>query len=79
MSEELLQEPKPDFHVKLQSDTETPSAMGEPRVLSQEVSLLRAQVQQLCAAVRALTQLQSILNQAVQQLLKGSGANFEVI
>lgn len=79
MSEELLREPKPDFHVKLQSDTETPS-MGDPgRSLSAEVRLLREQVAQLCQAVRALVQLQSVLNTGVQTLLKGNGANFDVI
>jgi hypothetical protein len=41
--------------------------------LSKEVQLLREQVAQLCAAVRGLTQLQSVLNQGVQQLLKRDG------
>lgn len=79
MSEELLQEPKPDFHVKLQSDSEQP--MGDPgRSLSAEVRLMREQMAQLCQAVRGLVQLQSVLNQAVQQLLKrDGGADFGVI
>jgi hypothetical protein len=74
MSTEELKEPAivPDFHVKLQSDTEQPT--GDPgKSLTQEVALLRQQVAQLCQAVRGLVQLQSVLNTAVQQLLKRDG------
>jgi hypothetical protein len=76
MSAELLKEPDggvvADFHVKLQADTQPPA--GDPgKSLVQEVALLRNQVQQLCAAVRGLVQLQSVLNQGVQQLLKRDG------
>ena len=65
--------------MKLQSDTEQP--MGDPgRSLSAEVRLMREQVGDLCKAVRALVQLQSVLNQGVQQLLKrDGGADFGVI
>ena len=46
-----------------------------------EVALLREQVQQLCAAVRGLVQLQSVLNQGVQMLVKsnGIGVDFTVL
>lgn len=62
----------PDFAVKLQSDVEPPA--GEPgKSLVAEVAALRSNVQQLCQAVRGLVQLQSVLNQGVQQLLKRDG------
>jgi hypothetical protein len=74
MSEEqLLQEPKPDFFVKLQSDTEPPSRPDGGKSLVAEIDLLRQQVAQLCTAVRGLVILQSVLNQGVQQLLKRDG------
>jgi hypothetical protein len=64
------------FHVKLPSDTEPPA--GEPgKSLVQEVALLRNQVAQLCQAVRGLVQLQSVLNQGVQQLLKRDGVGVD--
>ena len=84
MSAELLQEPKggavADFHVKLQSDVEPP-AIDPGKSLVQEVALLQQQVAQLCQAVRGLVQLQSVLNQGVQQLLKrdGGGADCAVL
>jgi hypothetical protein len=76
MSKELLKEPDgsvvADFHVKLPSDVEQPT--GAPgKSLIREVELLRQQVSQLCQAVRGLVQLQSVLNQGVQQLLKRDG------
>ena len=52
----------------------------EPRVLSEEVKLLREQVQQLCQAVRGLVQLQSVANQKLDVALKGGpGADFAVL
>jgi len=75
MSAERLQEPDggalADFHVKLQSDNQPP-ADAPGKSLAKEVELLRQQVQQLCAAVRGLVQLQSVLNQGVQTLLKSN-------
>jgi hypothetical protein len=75
MSTELLKEPDggvvADFHVKLQSDKEPQP--GEPgKSLVQEVALLRQQVQQLCAAVRGLAQLQSVANQKLDAVIKGN-------
>jgi hypothetical protein len=46
---------------------------GDPgRSLTQEVAALREQVQQLCAAVRQLVQLQSVANQKLDAALKGN-------
>jgi hypothetical protein len=78
-----------DFHVKLQADAEPPSP-GAGRSLTQEVTklqhevqLLREQLASLCAAVRGLVQLNAVLNQGVQMLVKrdggGSGADFAVL
>ena len=48
--------------------------------LIREVELLREQVQQLCGAVRALVQLQSVANQKLDVVLKGGvGADFAVL
>ena len=72
MSEEL----KPDFEVKLQSDAEPTGYNSEPRVISQEVALLRGQVAQLCQAVRGLTTLQAVMDKKLDVALKGgSGSN----
>jgi len=74
MSTEEIQEPpsKVNFYVKLPSDGEQPT--GDPgKSLTQEVALLRTQVAQLCHAVRGLVQLQAVLNQGVQTLLKRDG------
>ena len=91
MSTELLKEPDggvvADFHVKLQSDTEAPSGdpgrslVQEVTKLQQEVQLLREQLASLCAAVRGLVQLQTVLNQGVQMLVKsnGIGVDFTVL
>ena len=79
---ELIKEPDgvvADFHVKLQSDSETPSGdpgrslFGEVRKLQEEVASLRSNVAQLCVALKTLVQLQSVLNQGVQQLVKRDG------
>ena len=85
MNAELLQEPdggdvsKADFAVKLQYDQEPPSPL-EGKSLIREVALLREQVQQLCAAVRGLAQLQSVANQKLDAALKGGiGADCGVI
>ena len=83
MSEELFKEPDrvvADFHVKLQSDGQ-PSPSGDSgKSLIKEVELLRQQVQQLCAAVRGLVQLQSVANQKLDAALKGGvGADFAVL
>jgi hypothetical protein len=43
-----------------------------------EVQMLREQVQQLCAAVRQLVQLQSVANQKLDAALTGK-ATFEVL
>ena len=43
-----------------------------------EVALLREQVQQLCAAVRGLVQLQSVANQKLDAVIKGN-ADFAVL
>ena len=74
MSTEEIKEPQitPDFHVKLQADSEPP-ADAPGKSLVAEVAALRTNVQQLCAAVRGLVQLQSVLNQGVQTLLKRDG------
>lgn len=57
--------------MKLQSDVEAPA--GEPgKSLVQEVALLRRQVQQKCAAVRGLVQLQSVANQKLDAVIKGN-------
>jgi hypothetical protein len=83
MSAELLKEPDggvvADFHVKLQADVEPPA--GDPgKSLVQEVALLRNQVQQLCAAVRGLVTLISVLDKKVDTALKGGpGADFAVL
>ena len=74
-------EVKADFVVKLPSDGEQPNP-SEGKSLVAEVAALRSNVAQLCVAVRGLVTLQSVLNQAVQQLLKrdgGSGVDFAVI
>jgi hypothetical protein len=61
----------PDFFVKLPSDKE--QTASEPgKSLVQEVELLRQQVQQLCAAVRGLVQLQSVANQKLDAVIKGN-------
>ena len=61
-----------DFHVKLPSNNE-PQPTGDPgKSPVREVELLRQQMQQLCQAVRGLVQLQSVLSQGVQQLLKNN-------
>lgn len=82
MSEELLKEPDgvvADFHVKLPSDVEPPAG-DAGKSLIKEVELLRQQVQQLCAAVRGLVQLQSVANQKLDAALKGGvGADFAVL
>jgi hypothetical protein len=75
MNTELFKEPDggvvADFHVKLQSDKEPQP--GEPgKSLTKEVELLRQQVQQLCAAVRGLVQLQSVANQKLDAVIKGN-------
>jgi len=75
MSTELLKEPDggvvADFHVKLQSDNQPP-ADAPGKSLAKEVELLRQQVQQLCAAVRGLVQLQSVANQKLDAVIKGN-------
>jgi len=54
---------------------------GDPgKSLIKEVETLREQVQQLCAAVRQLVQLQSLANQKLDAALKGGiGADFAVM
>jgi hypothetical protein len=57
--------------IKFQSDVEPPQpTIGKS--LTQEVELLRGQVQQLCQAVRQLVQLQSVANQKLDVALKGN-------
>lgn len=74
MSTELLKEPAvvPDFHVKLQSDVEAQPSGDPGRSLIREVELLRLQVADLCAAVRGLVQLQSVANQKLDAVIKGT-------
>lgn len=67
MSEEL----QPDFHVKLQSDTEPPLRPDGGKSLVQEVAALRTIVAQLCTAVRGLVTLISVLDKKVDTALKG--------
>lgn len=86
---ELLKEPDggvvPDFHVKLQSDTEQPT--GDPgKSLTQEVAALReehkkltGQIAQLCSAVRALVQMQSVLERAVKSISENPRPDFGVL
>jgi len=65
--------------VKLQSDNQPPA--DEPgKSLVEEVALLRAQVAQLCQAVRGLVTLISVLDKKVDTALKGGvGADFAVL
>ena len=90
MTTELIKEPDggviADFHVKLQSDAESPSGdpgkslISEVSRLSNEVKLLREQHVQLCQAVRGLVTLISVLDKTVDTALKGGiGADFGVI
>ena len=73
MSTERLQEADggavADLHVKLQSDVEPPHG-DLCKSLTQEVELLRQQVQQLCAAVRGLATLMSVRDKKVDGVLK---------
>jgi hypothetical protein len=81
MSTESIKEPEivADFAVKLQSDGV--SQVGDPgrslftevTKLQEQVAALRSNVAQLCTAVKALVQLQSVLNQAVKVRLEGGG------
>ena len=89
MSTELLKEPDgvvADFHVKLQSDSATPSGdpgrslVAEVRKLQEEVAGLRTNVAQLCQATRGLVTLISVLDKKVDAALRGGpGADFGVI
>lgn len=73
-----MEELKPDFEVKLQSDVEPTGYNTEPRVISQEVALLRGQVADLCKAVQALVKLQAIANQKLDTAITGN-ASFTVL
>lgn len=63
------------------SDVAKPVLESSPgRSLITEVELLRQQVGQLCAAVRGLVQLISVLDKKVDTALRGGvGADFGVI
>jgi hypothetical protein len=53
---------------------------SEPRTLSDEIAKLRGEVAQLCAAVRALVTLVSVLDQKIDTALKGGiGADCGVV
>lgn len=73
-----MEELKPDFEVKLQSDAEPTGYTAEPRIISQEVQLLRQQVADLCRAVQALVKLQAIANQKLDTAITGN-ASFTVL
>jgi len=62
----------------LPSPEERASMVDAGRSLTQEVALLRAQVAQLCQAVRSLVQLQSVANQKLDAALSGK-PDFDVL
>jgi len=60
--------------VKLQSDIEQPT--GDPgRSLFTEVQLLKADMQQLCKAVRSLVQFQATANQKLDLVLRSASSD----